>query len=309
MENPQEYYQHCGPMTAVNANKAEFGALPRNVAALCEVIQGVLIHRDMASFAYGVTFSDERKNDAHIRPIEDMLARIRALDDRPLTVAREPGHRMAGVCRHFSVMLCAILRSQGVAARARCGFGAFFTPGKFEDHWVCEYWNPGQARWILVDAQLDAVQRNLLHPDFDPLDVPRNRFIIASDAWRMCRADRAQADVFGLSYMPGLNGMWFIAGNVLRDLASLNRMELLPWDVWGSMQMSDAGLHDEIGALLDRAAALTLAGDEAFSEVRAIYEDDRLRVPPMVFNALRNAPETIAASLAQEARRMTHAQS
>jgi hypothetical protein len=298
MENPHEYYRHCGPMTAVNAHKAEFGALPRNVAALCEVIQGVLIHRDMASFAYGVTFSDERKNDAHIRPIEDMLARIRALDDRPLTVAREPGHRMAGVCRHFSVMLCAILRSQGVAARARCGFGAYFTPGKFEDHWVCEYWNPGQARWILVDAQLDAVQRNLLHPDFDPLDVPRNRFIIAGDAWRMCRAGRAQADGFGLSHMPGLSGMWFIAGNVLRDLASLNRMELLPWDVWGSMQMSDAGLLDEIGALLDRAAALTLAGDEAFSEVRAIYEDDRLRVPPMVFNALRNAPEMIAASLA-----------
>ena len=55
--------------------------------------------------------------------------------------------------------------------------------------------------------------------------------------------------------------MWFIAGNVLRDLAALNRMELLPWDVWGLMQMNDAGLLDgEKGALLDRVAALTLAG-------------------------------------------------
>jgi hypothetical protein len=41
---------------------------------------------------------------------------------------------------------------------------------------------------------------------------------------------------------------------------------------------------------------LTLAGDGALAEVTAIYEDDRLRVPPVVFNALRNASETIAVS-------------
>ncbi len=294
MENPQEYYRHHGPMTSMNANAAEFSALPTDLAALCEVIQGLLIHRDMANFAYGVALSDARKNDAHIRPVGDVLARIRALEDRPLTVAREPSNRMAGVCRHFSLMLCAILRGQGVAARARCGFGAYFTSGKFEDHWVCEYWNAGQARWTLVDAQLDAVQRKIFHPDFDPLDVPRDRFIIAGDAWQLCRAGRAYADRFGLSQVPGLSGMWFIAGNVLRDLASLNRMELLPWDVWGLMQMNDAGmLEGEKGALLDRVAALTLAGDGALPEVRAIYQDDRLRVPPFVYNALRNAPEAI----------------
>ncbi|HTJ08293.1 MAG TPA: hypothetical protein VL393_01270 [Candidatus Binataceae bacterium] len=66
MESPQEYYRRCGPMTSLSAPTAEFDALPCDVAALCEVIQGVLIHRDMASFAYGVTLSDERKNHAHI---------------------------------------------------------------------------------------------------------------------------------------------------------------------------------------------------------------------------------------------------
>ncbi len=41
--------------------------------------------------------------------------------------------------------------------------------------------------------------------------------------------------------------------------------------------------------------ALSLAGDDAFSEVRAIYEsEDRLRVTPLVFNALRSATEPIA---------------
>ncbi len=293
METPQDYSKGHGPMTALGARAEDFRALPTDIAALCEVVQGLLIHRMLAPFAYRVTLSEERQDDANIRPIEEMLARIRALDQRPLTVAREPGNRMGAVCRHFTLMLCAMLRAQGVPARARCGFGAYFNPGRFEDHWVCEYWNAGQARWVLVDAQLDAVQRELFQPDFDPLDVPRDRFIIAGDAWRRCRAGRADPSLFGLTPIHE-QGLWFIAGNLLRDLASLNRMELLPWDVWGSMPASDAELGDEHIALFDRVAAHTMAGDDAFPEVRAIYQDDRLRVPPVVFNAIRKAPETIA---------------
>jgi hypothetical protein len=135
-----------------------------------------------------------------------------------------------------------------------------------------------------------------LHIDFNPLDTPRNKFIVAGDAWQMCRKDGADPSNFGLTHAH-LQGLWFVAGNVLRDLASLNRMEMLPWDVWGAMDMNDESLTDEKKVLLDRVAALTLAGDDAFAEMRAIYEsDDRLRVPPVVFNALRNAPEPIAAS-------------
>ncbi len=294
MENPQEYYQRCGTMTALGAHAAEFSALPADLASLCEVIQGVLIHRDIAPFLYHVTLSEEQRDDGHIRPIAQMLTRIHALDARPLTIARDPEHRLPSVCRHFSLMLCSMLRYQGIPARPRCGFGAYFTPGKFEDHWVCEYWNAGDARWVSVDAQLDAVQRNALNVDFNPLDVPRDRFIIAGDAWNQCRSGRADANRFGLSFI-NEHGLWFIAGNVVRDLASLNRMEMLPWDVWGLMELGDEALTGEKKALLDRVAALTLAGDDSFAEVRAIYEsDDRLRVPPVVFNALRNAPEPIA---------------
>jgi len=295
MESPQEYYKSHGPMTALDARATNLGALPKDLAALCEVVQGLLLHGELASLLYDVKFSDEQRRDMHIRPFAEMLARVRAIDGHPLTAAREPNHRMACVCRHFTVMLCAILREQGVPARARCGFGAYFTPGKFEDHWVCEYWNAAQSRWILVDAQLDAAQRKAFRLDFDPLDVPRDRFIIAGDAWQMCRSGRAEPDLFGLSLVPHLHDLWFVAGNVLRDLAALNRMEMLPWDVWGMMSPDDAGLSDEKKQLLDRVAALTLAGDDAFAGVRAIYQsDDRLRVPSVVFNAMRETPETIA---------------
>ena len=230
MQSPQEYYKRGGPMTALGAHAAEFSTLPKDLASLCEVVQGVLIHRDIAPFLYGLQLSEQQRDDGHIRPIAQMLTRIHALDARPLTAPREPVRRLPSVCRHFSLMLSAILRYQGTPARPRCGFGAYFTPGKFEDHWVCEYRNAGESRWILVDAQLDAIQRKALNVDFNPLDVPRNRFIIAGDAWQMCRAGRADPAAFGLTFAH-LSGLWFVAGNVLRDLASLNQMEMLPWDV------------------------------------------------------------------------------
>lgn len=295
MKDAASYYKHHGAMTAAGEHAAELAALPPDLAALCEIVQGVLIHRDMAPFLYRVTLSKQRCEEAHIRPVAEMLKNIYALDARDIKIARKVDHRMAGVCRHFATLLTAVLREQGIAARARCGFGAYFTPGKYEDHWVCEYWNPAKSRWILVDAQIDAVQREAFHLDFDPLDVPCDRFVIAGDAWQMCRNGGAAPNRFGLSHI-GLQGLWFVAGNVLRDFAALNRMEMLPWDVWGAMPKPDDELDTETLALIDRIAALTIASDDALPEIHSTYDrDERLRVPHVVFNALRNTPEVITA--------------
>ena len=58
-------------------------------------------------------------------------------------------------------------------------------------------------------------------------------------------------------------------GNVVRDLAAFAKRELLPWDGWGLM----ADMHESDAAelaLLDRVAALTLAGDERHAERLAL---------------------------------------
>ena len=300
MESAHEYYRNHGAMSALAASDAGLKALPSDVASLCKIIQGVLLHAEMAPFLYEVKFSEAQRRDMHVRPLAQMLARIAAIDAHPLTSAREPGRRLPCVCRHFSLILCGILREQGVPARARCGFGAYFNQGKFEDHWVCEYWNAPQSRWVLVDAQMDPKQQKAFRLDFDPLDVPRDRFIIAGDAWQMCRSGRADPNAFGLSMVPHLHGLWFAAGNVIRDLASLNKMEMLPWDVWGMMSLDDAGLTEEKRALLDRIAALTLAADSNLAEIRKIYgSDDRVRVGEAVFNAMNQVSETIATEMTE----------
>jgi hypothetical protein len=286
-----DFYIRPAAMTSGCGHAPMFDELPGDVATLSRVVQGLLLHEHMAAPGYGVELSDERRGESHIRPAEQMLDRLLAHDSRSLSVARPVKERLVGTCRNFTVLLVAMLRAKGVPARARCGFGAYFNPGHFIDHWVCEYWNSAEERWVLVDAQIDEVQRAMFEVDFDVLDVPRDRFVIAGAAWAQCRAGEADPSRFGIFDM---NGFWFIAGNLVRDVAALNNIEMLPWDVWGAMPGPDESLRDDQLAFFDRLAALTHAPDASFTELHMLYEDDdHLRVPATVFNAILNRSETI----------------
>ena len=286
------FYTQPGVMTAAGRHAPLLEGLPGDVAGLVAVAQGLLIHEFIAP-AYGVTLSEQERGSVHIRPVEGLLEQIVARDGRPLTAARAAPERLATNCRGFTVLMVALLRAQGTPARARCGFGGYFTEGRFEDHWVCEYWHAGQQRWVLVDAQIDARQRELFRIDFDVTDVPRDRFLIAGDAWALQRSGAADPGKFGLS-MIGEAGDWWIAGNLMRDAAALGNLELLPWDCWGAMPAEDEAIGAARGALFDRLAALTQAPDRGFDELRRLVEDDdRLRVPPLVHNALRQRDEPL----------------
>ena len=116
-----------------------FDGLPHDVGGLAQVVQGLMVHEHIAP-AYGLTLRPEQHAQAHLRSVEKMLETI-AAQDRNRSVARPAGERVVGVCRHFTLLHVAMLRAQGVAARARCGFGAYFEKGMFIDHWVAEYWN------------------------------------------------------------------------------------------------------------------------------------------------------------------------
>ncbi len=263
-----------------------FDGLPQGVAASARFVQGLLMHEHIAP-AYGVSLTDRQHAQAHIRPVSGMLESIVARDPKPLTEPRPAPARQVGVCRHFTLLQVAMLRSQGLPARARCGFGAYFESGKFLDHWVTEYWDKPKGRWVMVDAQMDPHQQELFKLAFDPLDVPRRQFLVAGEAWARCRAGEADPRSFGILDMYGL---WFIASNVIRDLAALNNREMLPWDVWGAMVPDDKDIDLE---LMDRLAALTRDPEAHFDELRAAYRDPRLAVPPIVFNHVLNRPEAV----------------
>ena len=284
-----DFYRGAAPLTDPRPHAALLDKLPRDLPELCAAIQRLVLHVHWSQ-AYGVTLSEEHRRDVQSRSLAAILDRILAHDDRPLDVPRLPAARFAGNCRDFTVLLCAALRHQDVPARARCGFGAYFRDGTFEDHWVCEHWSAQQRRWIRTDAQLDSFQREALKLRFDPQDVPEDEFLVAGRAWQACTAGDLDPATFGIFDMRGL---WFIRGNVLRDLAALNRLELLPWDCWGLMleqDQSDAASR----RLVDRAAELTLGADEVFDEMRTFYESEpALRVPGFVTNVQTGVQESV----------------
>jgi hypothetical protein len=80
-----------------------------------------------------------------------------------------------------------------------------------------------------------------------------------------------------------MHGLWFVRGDFVRDVAALNKMELLPWDSWGIIETKDNDLSADDLAFLDRVAELTQGDVPQFDAVRAVYESDaRLRVPPVI---------------------------
>lgn len=268
LETILSYYLQQGVMSDPGSYAEMFRTLPTDVAGLAQSLQGLMVHVFWAE-SYGLALSDERKAEVQIRPVHRKMQRLLEIDGRPLTEARPPELRLVGNCRDFSLMMAAMLRTQGIPARARCGFGTYFIPGHYEDHWMTEYWSAAEGRWVQVDSQLDALQQKALKLPFDPLDMPHGQFVLAGEAWQMCRRGEANPDDFGIFEWKGWD---FIKGNLLRDLLSLNKVEVLPWDDWGLTQTAVAEFDEAQMERMDRMAALTLAGNAAFEEVRAVYE-------------------------------------
>ncbi|HEV2473921.1 MAG TPA: transglutaminase-like domain-containing protein, partial [Chthonomonadales bacterium] len=197
-----------------------------------------------------------------------------------LTVRRPPNRRLAGNCRDFATMLCAMLRHQGVPARVRYGFATYFEPDYFTDHVVCEYWNEGKKRWVVVDAQVDEAQHEAYQVTIDTCDVSSASFVVASKAWHMYRTGEADPALFGI-FPGGPGGESFIRSGLARDLAALNKLELLCQDAWGLGDL-EGGLSEDDLALLDRIANLSLS-EHDLAELRVVYENDnRLRVPKVI---------------------------
>lgn len=274
MNSTLTYFAEQGHMSDAGSYISLYENLPASVAELVKLVQGVTIHVFWTD-RYGFKAPPERMDELQLRSMPRRLERTMALDPRPLTEPRPVDKKLLGNCRDHSLLLVSMLRHQGIPARARCGFGTYFMPDHFEDHWVVEYWNKEQSRWIFVDAQLDELQRDVLKIDFDVLDVPRDQFIVGGKAWQMCRSGQQDPDKFGIFDM---NGLGFVRGNLVRDVASLNKMELLPWDCWGVI-LNEALDHPDDLAMLDEVAALTVGDVPDFDTLRARYEaDTRLHV-------------------------------
>jgi hypothetical protein len=283
--NPLEYYRTQSPITEPGEYVGLFNDVPHDVSGLCRIARGLIFPID-AEELYGYKIPEDRRREVDTRYVEEMLARIIELDDGTLSEPRVPENRFVGCDRDRTVLLCAILRYQGVPARIRDGFATYisgFDLGFIVRHIALEYWNVDEQRWCLVDPGQDDVLVAHNNIQFDPTDIPRDQFMAAGKVWQMCRTGKAKPDSFGEFPDTFLKGWWFIRNILVRDLAFLNKTELLLWDSWGDLMAPEPEPTEEQLALLDEVATLTQAGNETFERMRTVYEGEAvLKVPSVI---------------------------
>jgi hypothetical protein len=274
-----KYYSTQSNITEPGRYTYLYDGLDQDVNSLVAAVQGVLVH-GAHLHGYGITLSEERiqKQEHTIRKVENMLARIDELDDRPLKYQREPDKRLVASCRSYSVLLCSLLRHLGVPARTRGGFETYFYEDDYyHDHWICEYWSAKESRWIQVDAQIDDIQRAAMGIKVNTLDLPAGAFITGGGAWKLCREDKKNPNQFGIWDAPNnrwVGGWDFVKSEVILDLMALNKTELLPWD---GNKLSDKGyedLNDVELDLLDHVSEATNSEKVDFDKVISIHSSN-----------------------------------
>ncbi|MEU5318854.1 transglutaminase-like domain-containing protein [Streptomyces sp. NPDC021056] len=287
----QSTYSDPGALAGVYAD------LPHDPAELARISRDLLIHR-VEGDLFGHTHPTDRlHHDAESRYIDDVLSILVERNAAPLSVRRELGDRFVGICRDFTLLHCSFLRHAGIPARARIGFADYWGSSFHGDHVVTEYWDDERG-WRLADAQLaDPFVSGHWKVDFDPMDVPRDRFLVAGEAWRAIREQGADERTFGL-HGPQEGPFWgerYVAGNIRLDLAALNKVETLLWDVWGEDEGEPGTPLPEPSRRFYDGVAPVVSGELSFKAVRELFtEDDVLRTPQTVTSyAPFNGPSVI----------------
>lgn len=271
MSGVADFYIEPGLITAI-PDPGLFAALASDSRSLREIVSGLVIHPDMMHL-YGRT-ALAGLAELNLRPVPALLDILRQRCDCPLSEPRAPDKRLLGSCRHYAVLLCAMLRAKGVPSRVRSGFANYFEPGTWEDHWLTEWQAPGANAWRRVDAEFDDVLTRFYQIAFDLADVPDEVFMTGPEAWRRYRRGEVDPQLFGIYESRGPR---FIAGTVVRDLACLCKYEMLPWDYWGYIGDLSRRVVDLDEAFIDGLADAVLDGDLA--DTQRAYRTPGVSVP------------------------------
>ena len=198
-----EYYRQHSPITDPGEYAYLYDNLPDGLHELIAIIQGQMIHR-LAVQQFGVTLTRESRGEQSLRTMQQRLARMMELDPSPLTVERDPKEKQVGMCRDFAVFLVSLLRQKGIPARMRVGFADYSgKESKFKgDHWITEYWNADQARWVLADPDVGGVPLGTIPVkdgcNLHDLQADKD-FYVAGSAWKLAREGKVEYQQKGRS--------------------------------------------------------------------------------------------------------------
>ncbi len=284
-----EYYKVQSELSDPGKFVYLYDDLPDDIPSIVKIVQNTIIHFFWTTTdkTYGISLKDieatgrDPNKEHNQRRIEEKLSTFVSIKDTTLTEHRDPIDRVVGNCRDFALLLTSILRHKGIPARERSGVSRYFYPPPkdfHEDHFITEYWNENENRWIMVDSQIDEIQRSVLKLTMDTYDIPDDQFLGAGKSWLKLREGIIKPEQIGVGQYTGES---YTRYKLIQDLASLNKVEVMAWESWGFCASKDE-LADEGYELLDQLARdiANSRDSDAFFKLKKLFEnDERFRVP------------------------------
>ena len=279
-----------------SSTSAAIDDLPSDPAVLRDVSRELITHYMGASDGTSGPITGERLKEVDLRYADAMFNRLLELGTPKLYRKRRPEERVAGCCRDFAVLFVAMARHKGIPARIRVGYATYFQPGWHLDHVIAEIWDSDSKRWKLVEPEIS--ETVVAKAQFDPLDVPPDKFVTGPQAWLTARSGRIDPERFVVApdlQIPYTRSWLSLRHHLVQDLAALSKLEMLVWDQWGILNEDDPLQHAEV---LDKLASVTADSNCSVENLLQWLRVEELRVQPRVtsYSPTQESPLTVDVS-------------
>lgn len=185
---------------------------------------------------------------------------------------RKAENKIHITCRGQAILLAATLKAKGYSARVRSGFSPYIKyDGVNYDHWITEYYDETENRWVLVDADEHCPDHKM---GFDLNDIPRDKFLFGAEAYLGMRNKKYKDEEIYYSSDPATLGLKASIKCLFYDFNSLMNNEIIFLHLPKYIQDKKFELSNEEYVELDKLAELLLDPDKNFNELKYIWENN-----------------------------------
>ena len=274
------HFRQYGQFTYPGLYERYLKSLPDDICELGLLVRKQLIHRTTLDAGNTGTNADQKYGDMTKMPwwrqAEDdyfntavsIIAELFRRDSQGFSLKRKAENKLVLTCRHTSILVASIIKAKGIPCRVRSGYAPYFGEKTSNDHWINEYCDEKQNRWIIID-----VDGSLWDTGFDVYDMPKDAFDYPAVAWLNVREGKVDGDHF-CNAKPA-TGLKVVGWALFYDFHCLMNNEIIyihnPKYLFNKWDNLDESNRKE----LDNLAKLMLKPDDNFDKLVDIWNTNK----------------------------------
>ena len=280
-KNILNHYLQFSTFTNPGCYRDYLKKLPDVIRELGELVSHQIIHR--TTLKDGNTNANEYKlygdmdkfpwhrlrcDDDIVPTAVAMIAELLRMDEEGFTSNRKTENKLVVTCRYVAILMASILKSKCIPCRVRSGFAPYFSDTS-GDHWINQYWDEKQSKWITIDA--DGFFDNVVK--FNQYDMPEEEFDWAAKVWLGLRRQELDPEMY--VFAGGETGLQATIRAIIHDFHSLMNNEILylqqPVYISGKFDK----LSEDDFSEIDELAKLMISPDDNFEQLLEIWNSKK----------------------------------